>query len=168
VTWLGVLLSRCRARTNPNIVVFVVEESLAHKVCLLVVQLHVDTNKPAEALKLITYIESQFVSTENATNILTGSADQGGPIHAETDKTEKVHYTIFACESNSQYFNNNCIVIVQKTNLDAATDAFRVCLIQYRVRCLMTLNLFEECGQQLNTIKEKQVKYLYLRSCINM
>lgn len=53
-------------------------------------QLHIDTNKPAEALKLITYIESQFVSTDNATNILTGSADQGGPIHTETEKTEKV------------------------------------------------------------------------------
>jgi len=65
------------------------EESLAHKVCLLIVQLHIDTNKPTEALKLITYIESQFVSTENATNILTGSADQGVPIHTETDKTEK-------------------------------------------------------------------------------
>jgi len=69
---------------------FVIEESLAHKVCLLIVQLHIDTNKPAEALKLITYIESQFVSTDNATNILTGSADQGGPIHNETEKTEKV------------------------------------------------------------------------------
>lgn len=66
------------------------EESLAHKVCLLIVQLHIDTKKPLEALKLITYIESQFVSTENATNILTGSADQVGPIHAEPDKTEKV------------------------------------------------------------------------------
>lgn len=30
-------------------------------------------------------------------------------------------------------------------------------LIQYRVRCLMELNSFEECSQQLNTIKEKQV-----------
>lgn len=59
--------------------------------CLLIVQLHLDTNKPTEALKLITYIESQFVSTENATNILTGSPDQGGPIHTEADKTEKVH-----------------------------------------------------------------------------
>lgn len=57
--------------------------------CLLIVQLNIDTKKPAEALKLIAYIESQFVSTDNATNILTGSADQG-PIHTETDKTEKV------------------------------------------------------------------------------
>lgn len=64
---------------------------MAHKVCLLIVQLHIDTKKPTEALKLITYIESQFVSTENATNILTGSADQVGPIHTETDKTEKVY-----------------------------------------------------------------------------
>lgn len=75
-----------------NIIVLFTEESLAHKVCLLIVQLHIDTNKPSEALKLITYIESQFVSTENATNILTGSADQGGPIHAETEKTEKVQF----------------------------------------------------------------------------
>lgn len=64
---------------------------MAHRVCLLIVQLHIDTKKPAEALKLIAYIESQFVSTDNATNILTGSADQG-PIHTETDKTEKVQF----------------------------------------------------------------------------
>ncbi|XP_050537482.1 CCR4-NOT transcription complex subunit 10 isoform X3 [Daktulosphaira vitifoliae] len=108
------------------------EESLAHKVCLLIVQLHLDTQKPMKALKLISYIESQFVSTENATNILTGSGEQGGPIHNEPDKTEK------------------------KTNLDAATDAFRISLIQYRVRCLMELNQFEECIQQIDTIKEKQ------------
>jgi CCR4-NOT transcription complex subunit 10 len=67
---------------------------LAHKVCLLIVQLHIDTKKPTEALKLITYIESQFVSTENATNILTGSTDQVGPIHTKTDKTEKVYTMI--------------------------------------------------------------------------
>lgn len=65
--------------------------------CLLIVQLHIDTKKPSEALKLIAYIESQFVSTENATNILTGSADQVGPIHTETDNTEKVYtFLIFS------------------------------------------------------------------------
>ncbi|XP_022179168.1 CCR4-NOT transcription complex subunit 10-like [Myzus persicae] len=105
------------------------EESLAHKVCLLIVQLHIDTNKPAEALKLIAYIESQFVSTDYVTNTLTSSADQGGYIHIKTKK---------------------------KGNLDAATDAFRVSLVQYRVRSLMELNSFDECCQQLNTIKEQQ------------
>ncbi|XP_050428026.1 CCR4-NOT transcription complex subunit 10 isoform X2 [Adelges cooleyi] len=105
------------------------EESLAHKVCLLVVQLHLETHKPSEALKLITYIESQFVSTDNATNILTGTGDQGPIHHTEPEK---------------------------KANLDAATDAFRISLIQYRVRCLMELNQFDECSQQLDTIKEKQ------------
>lgn len=84
---LHVIFNLC---SHVIIIEFVIEESLAHKVCLLIVQLHIDTNKHAEALKLITYIESQFVSTDNATNILTGSADQGGPIHAETEKTEKV------------------------------------------------------------------------------
>jgi len=80
---------------------------LAHKVCLLIVQLHIDTNKPAEALKLITYIESQFVSTENATNILTGSADQGVPIHTETDKTEKVKYVFINIKYLYKFITHN-------------------------------------------------------------
>ncbi|XP_015376434.1 PREDICTED: CCR4-NOT transcription complex subunit 10-like isoform X2 [Diuraphis noxia] len=108
------------------------EENLAHKVCLLIVQLHIDTKKPAEALKLIAYIESQFVSTDYATNILTGNVDQTGNLLNERKKREN------------------------KTNLDATTDVFRVSLIQYRVRSLMELNLFDECSQQLRTIKEKQ------------
>lgn len=74
------------------IIKLVIEESLAHKVCLLIVQLHIDTNKPAEALKLIAYIESQFVSTDYVTNTLTSSADQGGYIHI---KTKKVKYIIW-------------------------------------------------------------------------
>ncbi|KAL5239288.1 hypothetical protein ACI65C_006698 [Semiaphis heraclei] len=108
------------------------EESLAHKVCLLIVQLHIDTKKHAEALKLINYIESQFVSTGYTTNILTGNVDRAGHLANEKKKKEN------------------------KANLDAATDAFRVSLIQYRVRSLMELNLFDECSHQLNTIREKQ------------
>jgi len=56
----------------------------------LIVQLHIDTKKPAEALKLIAYIESQFVSTDYATNILTGNVNRVGHLLNETKKRENV------------------------------------------------------------------------------
>jgi hypothetical protein len=41
------------------------EESLAHRVCLLLIELHLCTHQPARALNLITYIETQFVCTDS-------------------------------------------------------------------------------------------------------
>lgn len=40
------------------------EETLAHRVCLLLIELHLCTYQPEKALSLILYIENQFVSTE--------------------------------------------------------------------------------------------------------
>ncbi|OAD61954.1 CCR4-NOT transcription complex subunit 10 [Eufriesea mexicana] len=42
------------------------EESLAHKVCLLLIELHIVTEQPDAALSLINYIESQLISTDNS------------------------------------------------------------------------------------------------------
>jgi hypothetical protein len=47
----------------------VTEESLAHRVCLLLVELHLCTLQPIKALTLISYIETQFVCTDS--NITT-------------------------------------------------------------------------------------------------
>lgn len=52
------------------------EESLAHRVCLLLIELHLCTGQPEKALSLITYIENQFVSTENATKMTIGSGTE--------------------------------------------------------------------------------------------
>jgi hypothetical protein len=48
----------------------VTEEGLAHRVCLLLIELHLSTQQPDQALSLIAYIENQFVSTENATKMI--------------------------------------------------------------------------------------------------
>lgn len=50
--------------------VCVSEEGLAHRVCLLLIELHLSTQQPDKALSLIAYIENQFVSTENATKMI--------------------------------------------------------------------------------------------------
>ncbi|KZC13924.1 CCR4-NOT transcription complex subunit 10 [Dufourea novaeangliae] len=42
------------------------EESLAHKVCLLLIELHIIVDQPDAALSLINYIESQLISTDNS------------------------------------------------------------------------------------------------------
>jgi len=67
---------------------------LAHNVCLLIVQLHIDTKKHAEALKLINYIENQFLTTGYATNILTNNVNRAGHLVNETKKKENVKYLI--------------------------------------------------------------------------
>jgi CCR4-NOT transcription complex subunit 10 len=44
-----------------NIISFVSEESLAHRVCLLLIELQLSMYQPDKALALIAYIENQFV-----------------------------------------------------------------------------------------------------------
>ncbi|KAG8258722.1 CCR4-NOT transcription complex subunit 10 [Homalodisca vitripennis] len=57
------LLLSCRSQQRPK-------EGLAHRVCLLLIELHLSTQQPEKALSLIAYIENQFVSTDNATKMI--------------------------------------------------------------------------------------------------
>lgn len=106
------------------------EESLAHRVCLLLIELHLCTCQPEKALSLISYIENQFVSTENATKMTIASG-------AEKDikPLEKEHKPVLA-------------------DLDAATDAFRLKLLQYRVRCYLYTCALKKATEELRTISE--------------
>ncbi|XP_075216340.1 CCR4-NOT transcription complex subunit 10 [Lycorma delicatula] len=101
------------------------EESLAHRVCLLLIELHLCTQQPEKALSLIAYIENQFVSTENATKMI-GDKDMK-PLEKEptTDKA---------------------------VSLDAATDAFRLKLLHYRARCNISTCALKACKRELKTI----------------
>lgn len=105
------------------------EESLAHRVCLLLIELHLCTGQPEKALSLITYIENQFVSTENATKMTIGSGTE------KDIKMEKEHKPLLA-------------------DLDAATDAFRLKLLQYRVRCYLYTCALKKATEELRIISE--------------
>ncbi|XP_018903609.2 CCR4-NOT transcription complex subunit 10-B isoform X2 [Bemisia tabaci] len=97
------------------------EESLAHRVCLLSVELHLRTNQLEKALSLISYIETQFVSTENAMKMIREKRikplDQAKPMV-----------------------------------LDAATDALRLKLLQFRARFYLKTGLVKNCRKDLKSL----------------
>ncbi|KAI5710966.1 hypothetical protein M8J76_014148 [Diaphorina citri] len=105
------------------------EESLAHRVCLLLIELHLCTCQPEKALSLISYIENQFVSTENATKMTIGSGTD-----KDIKSLEKEHKPL--------------------ADLDAATDAFRLKLLQYRVRCYLYTCALKKATEELRIISE--------------
>lgn len=45
---------------------FLTEESLAHKVCLLLIELYLVTEQPDSALSILNYVESQFISMDSS------------------------------------------------------------------------------------------------------
>ncbi|GLH02442.1 CCR4-NOT transcription complex subunit 10 [Gryllus bimaculatus] len=99
------------------------EESLAHRVCLLLIELHLCTYQPEKALTLIAYIENQFVSTDT---VITSEKDMK-PLEKEHKEKKPV-------------------------SVDAATDAFRVKLLQYRARCYLLTHALKACKRELKSI----------------
>lgn len=97
------------------------EESLAHKVCLLLIELHIVTNQPDAALSLLNYIESQFVSTDTSK---IAPADKENAIKPIKEPKEK------------------------KDNVDAATDAFRIKLLKYKARVYLMTHQLKLCKRE--------------------
>lgn len=99
------------------------EESLAHRICLLLIELHLCTYQPEKALSLIAYIENQFVSTDT---VISSEKDMK-PLEKEHKEKKPV-------------------------SVDAATDAFRVKLLQYRARCYLLTHSLKACKRELKCI----------------
>lgn len=99
----------------------ILEESLAHKVCLLLIELHVVTNQPDAALSLLNYIESQFVSTDTSK---IASGDKENAIKPIKEQKEK------------------------KDVVDAATDAFRIKLLKYKARIYLMTHQLKLCKRE--------------------
>ncbi|XP_046621243.1 CCR4-NOT transcription complex subunit 10-B [Neodiprion virginianus] len=97
------------------------EESLAHKVCLLLLKLHIVTNQPDAALSLLNYIESQFVSTDTSKITPTDKENAIKPIKEQKEKTD---------------------------NVDAATDAFRIKLLKYKARIYLMTHQLKLCKKE--------------------
>ncbi|RZF43999.1 hypothetical protein LSTR_LSTR007271 [Laodelphax striatellus] len=109
------------------------EESLAHRVCLLLIELHLCTQQPDKALALITYVENQFVSTENAASKMMAAAT------ADKDKDKEKEV---AGPPPPPAF----------VAVDAATDAFRLKLLQCRARCFLATCALTACQRELRSI----------------
>ncbi|XP_049815673.1 CCR4-NOT transcription complex subunit 10 [Schistocerca nitens] len=99
------------------------EESLAHRVCLLVVELHLCTYQPEKALTLIAYIENQFVSTDT----VISSEKEIKPLEKEHKEKKAV-------------------------SVDAATDAFHLKLLQYRARCFLLTHTLKACKREIKNL----------------
>ena len=68
------------------------EESLAHRVCLLLIELHLCMYQPDKILALIAYIENQFVVSTDS--VISSSEKDIKPLEKE-HKEKKVSVTFF-------------------------------------------------------------------------
>ncbi|XP_006615017.1 CCR4-NOT transcription complex subunit 10 [Apis dorsata] len=101
------------------------EESLAHKVCLLLIELHIITEQPDAALSLINYIESQLISTDNSK---ISSVDKEGIIKSIKEQKEP------------------------KKEVDTATDAFKLKLLKCKARIYLMMHQLKLCKREWKTL----------------
>ncbi|XP_076248278.1 CCR4-NOT transcription complex subunit 10 isoform X2 [Calliopsis andreniformis] len=101
------------------------EESLAHKVCLLLIELHIITEQPDGALSLINYIESELISTDNSK---IQSVDKEGIMKSIKDQKE------------------------QKKEVDTAIDAFKIKLLKCKARIYLMKHQLKLCKREWKTL----------------
>ncbi|XP_017763329.1 PREDICTED: CCR4-NOT transcription complex subunit 10 [Eufriesea mexicana] len=101
------------------------EESLAHKVCLLLIELHIVTEQPDAALSLINYIESQLISTDNSK---ISSVDKESMMKSIKEQKEP------------------------KKEVDTATDAFKLKLLKCKARIYLMKHQLKLCKREWKTL----------------
>ncbi|XP_021933283.1 CCR4-NOT transcription complex subunit 10 isoform X3 [Zootermopsis nevadensis] len=100
------------------------EESLAHCVCLLLLELQLCMHQPDKTLALVTYVENQFVV----------STDSVISSEKEIKSLEKEHKEM------------------KPVTGDAATDTFRLKLLQYRARCYLMMHALKACKREIKNL----------------
>ncbi|KAJ9588355.1 hypothetical protein L9F63_018281 [Diploptera punctata] len=100
------------------------EESLAHRVCLLLIELHLCMYQPDKILALIAYIENQFVVS---TDSVISTEKDIKPLEKEHKEKKPV-------------------------TGDAATDTFRLKLLQYRARCYLMTHALKACKREMKSV----------------
>lgn len=104
----------------------IVEETLAHKVCLLLIELYIVTEQPDPALSILNYVESQFVSIDNSK---MSSVDKDGVIKSIKEQRE------------------------QKKDIgDTALDAFKIKLLKYKARIYLLTHQLKLCKKEWKTL----------------
>ena len=101
------------------------EESSAHKVCLLLIELHIVTDQSDAALSLINYIESQLISTDNSK---IAPVDKEGIMKSTKEQKE------------------------QKKEVSTATDAFKVKLLKCKARIYLAMHQLKLCKREWKTL----------------
>ncbi|KYQ56685.1 CCR4-NOT transcription complex subunit 10-B [Trachymyrmex zeteki] len=102
------------------------EETLAHKVCLLLIELYIITEQPDAALSILNYVESQFISTDNSK--ISSSIDKDGVIKSIKEQRE------------------------QKNDGDTVIDAFKIKLLKYKTRIYLLTHQLKLCKKEWKTL----------------
>lgn len=102
------------------------EETLAYKVCLLLIELYIVTEQPDIGLSVLNYVESQFVSIDNSK---ISSVDKDGIIKSVKDQKEQ-----------------------KKGISDTATDAFKIKLLKYKARIYLLTHQLKLCKKEWKTL----------------
>ncbi|KAL6261331.1 hypothetical protein P5V15_008851 [Pogonomyrmex californicus] len=102
------------------------EETLAHKVCLLLIELYIVTEQPDAALSILNYVESQFISTDSSK---ISSVDKDGVIKSIKEQREQ-----------------------KKDVGDTVIDAFKIKLLKYKVRIYLLTHQLKLCKKEWKTL----------------
>ncbi|XP_012525698.3 CCR4-NOT transcription complex subunit 10 [Monomorium pharaonis] len=103
------------------------EETLAHKVCLLLIELYIVTEQPDAALSIQNYVESQFISTDSSK---ISAIDKDGVIKSIKEQKEPKKDTVG----------------------DTAIDAFKIKLLKYKARIYLLTHQLKLCKKEWKTL----------------
>jgi CCR4-NOT transcription complex subunit 10 len=116
----------------------VAEESFVHKICLLLIELHLTLERPDTALTLVNYIEGQFTSTVESTKSALGEQNQNQK-HDGIGKSSVRTITTIEKEQ-------------KKDSIDVATDAFRIKLLKYKLKIYLRTLQLKLCKREWKTL----------------
>jgi len=104
----------------------IIEETLAHKVCLLLIELYIVTEQPDAALSILNYVENQFISTDNSK---ISSVDKDGIMKSIKEQREQ-----------------------KKDVGDTVTDTFKIKLLKYKARIYLLTHQLKFCKKEWKTL----------------
>uniref|UniRef100_A0A0C9RUB3 CCR4-NOT transcription complex subunit 10 n=1 Tax=Fopius arisanus TaxID=64838 RepID=A0A0C9RUB3_9HYME len=107
------------------------EENLAWNVCLLLIELHIVTNRLDAALSLINYVESQFICSTDSSKLTSSPSTPSG----EKDGPSK---NIVIKELKER----------KKDSIDSTNDLFRIKLLKYKARVYLLLQQPKLCRKE--------------------
>lgn len=107
------------------------EENLAWKVCLLLIELHIQTNRLDATLSLINYVESQFICSSETLKSSSTSGDISNLTKTPSKEIEKMK---------------------KKDKTDSQSDLFRIKLLKYKAQIYLLLHRPKLCQKKWDTM----------------
>lgn len=104
------------------------------------VELHLTLGKPDTALTLVNYIESQFISTTDASKSALG---EQSPIQKHETIMKSTTKTQLPLSTEKEQ---------KKDSMDAVTEAFRIKLLKYKLRIYLKTLQLKLCKKEWKTL----------------